>query len=149
MAVKTEVSVSHDQAVAAERNTRDQAGSRLWFHMRTGRVTASRFKSACRTDPANPSVSLIMNICHPEVFRFQTAATEWGCQHGRPLWRSTRAKAHTIASGCPNVVSSLVFSIHSLEHASPDGLVECSCCGQGICEVKVGVFVDLFIMYMF
>lgn len=31
----------------------------------------------------------------------------------------------------------------SVEHpyvgASPDSLVECSCCGQGICEVKVGV----------
>ena len=28
---------------------------------------------------------------------------------------------------------------YSFIGASPDGTVECSCCGQGICEVKVSV----------
>ena len=41
---------------------RDQSNCRLWFRLRAGRITASRFKSACSTDPASPSLSLIMGI---------------------------------------------------------------------------------------
>jgi len=35
--------------------------------MRCGRITASKFKSACHTDPASPSISLITAICYPEA----------------------------------------------------------------------------------
>lgn len=49
--------------------------------MRTGSITASRFKAACYTDPACPSHSLIMSICHPELSRFSTDAMQWGCNH--------------------------------------------------------------------
>ena len=68
MAVNTDIFVTSVQATAAEQNTRGQATSRLWFHLRTGRVTASKFKRACQTDPANPSLSLTMSICNPETF---------------------------------------------------------------------------------
>ena len=68
MAANTDISVTGVQATAAEQNTRGQATSRLWFHLRTGRVTASKFKRACQTDPANPSLSLTMSICNPETF---------------------------------------------------------------------------------
>lgn len=64
-----------------EEKTRDQARSRLWFRMRSGRITASRFKCACCTNPASPSLSLIMAICHPETTKFKTTATCWGCGH--------------------------------------------------------------------
>lgn len=40
-----------------------------------------KFKSACCTDPANPSKSLIMSVCYPEVYRFCNEATKWGCHH--------------------------------------------------------------------
>ncbi len=51
------------------------------FRMRTGRITASRFKSAACTNPASPSISLIMSICHKEMMKFKNAATCWGCEH--------------------------------------------------------------------
>lgn len=78
IAARTKVTVSAEQVQAVETKTRDQAESRLWFTPRKGRITASRCKSACHTDPANLSISLIMAICHPEVSRFCTAATTWG-----------------------------------------------------------------------
>ena len=139
MVANTDISVTGVQATAAaEQNTRGQATSRLWFHLRIGRVTASKFKRACHTDPANPSLSLIMSNCHPEAFRFKTAATAWGCQHEKTAleqYREKRSLSHQ-----NHKVSSCGFFI-SVQHpfigASPDGLVECSCCGQGICEVKV------------
>ena len=69
------------QAHTVESKTRLQSKSSLWFRMRCGRITASKFKSAAHTDPASPSLSLIMSICYPELTRFKTVATTWGCEH--------------------------------------------------------------------
>ena len=92
---KTEVTATTLQCKAAEMITKEQSSSRIWFRLRAGRVTASRFKSVCCTDPANPSLSLIMNICHPEKFRFKSAATSYGCQHEKDaLLRYSKASSH-------------------------------------------------------
>ena len=69
------------QQELVEEKTHEQASSGLWFRMRTGRITASKFKNACHTDPECPSQSLILSICHPEIARFNTEATKWGCNH--------------------------------------------------------------------
>ena len=76
-----DISVSQQQAEVVELNTKSQSKSSLWFNMRTGRITASRFKAASHTGPASPSISLIVSICHPEISRFKTAATHWDCDH--------------------------------------------------------------------
>ena len=73
--------INAKEQIAVEERTRKQANSRLWFRMRTGRVTASKSKSACVTDPQEPSHSLIMSICHPELVKFTSEATKWGCNH--------------------------------------------------------------------
>ena len=63
------------QAVAIEKETRQQSESKIWFEQRAGRITASKFKAAIHTDPANPSRSLIKQICYPNAYRFETKAT--------------------------------------------------------------------------
>ncbi len=75
------VSITEDQALLVESKTRLQSNSRLWLRMRTGRVTASRFKAVCRTNLAQPSLSLVMALCHPEIAKFKSYATSWGCEH--------------------------------------------------------------------
>ena len=80
MAAELEVVVSLNQAKAVEEQTRGQANSPLWDRMRTGRVTATKLKAVCSTDPAMPSISLIMSICYPELSKY---ATRWGCKHDR------------------------------------------------------------------
>ena len=140
IAENTEINITANQGRAAEAGTRNQANSRLWFRMRCGRITASKFKSACHTDPASPSISLIMAICYPEACRFSTSATRWGCQHEKvALERYTTCSQ----SKHKNLKVSKCGLFISVEHpfigASPDGTVECLCCGQGICEVKVSV----------
>ena len=52
-----EVKVTSEMVEAVERATRDQSGSNLWFKYRAGRITASRMKSVCHSDPANPAQS--------------------------------------------------------------------------------------------
>ena len=118
MAASTDISMTSLQAAAAEKNTRSQATSRLWFHLRTGRMTATKFKRACHTNPANPSLSLIMSICHPEAFCFKTAPTVWGCQHEKTAMEKYREQCRLShrTTKCQIVVSSSVSSIHSLEH---------------------------------
>ena len=94
------ITVTDAEAAAVESQTRDQANSRIWFRLRAGRITASKFKAACHTDPTNPSLSLTLSICHPSPCGF---------------FISTR---------------------FSFLGASPDSIVECTCCGKRICEVK-------------
>lgn len=76
-----EIVVTPEQIRAVERETQAQSKSPLWFHMRSGRITASLFKRACHMDIASPSISLIIQICHPDLTKFSNSATLWGCEH--------------------------------------------------------------------
>jgi hypothetical protein len=139
--VEVQITVTAAEAALVETQTRGQTRSRLWFAMRAGRVTASRFKSACCTDPASPSLSLIMSICHPQTLKFKTAATVWGCEHEssvRISYEEIMSKTHQSfkVSEC----GLFICVEHPYIGASPDGLVSCSCCGDGICEIKVGIY---------
>ncbi len=68
--VKKKIIVTQQQAKSVEKATQDQANSKLWFRFRAGRITASKMKSICCTDPALPSQSLIKSICYPESQSF-------------------------------------------------------------------------------
>ncbi|KAJ8910241.1 hypothetical protein NQ315_002565 [Exocentrus adspersus] len=59
------VQISEEACLQIEANTKDQSSSVEWFQQRKGRITASNFKSACRTNAAKPSLPLIKNICYP------------------------------------------------------------------------------------
>ena len=138
IATNYQITVTEQQTAHVESKTRLQANSRLWFQMRAGRITASHFKSACRTNPAQPSISLIMAVCHPEMSKFKTAATNWGCEHEKVAisrYLNASLKRHhnfrVIESGF------FICTSHPLIGASPDSLTECTCCSEGICEVKV------------
>ena len=134
----TTITVTPEQAKAVELNTRQQSNSRLWFRMRAGRITASKFKAVCHTDPASPSLSLIMCVCHPESFRFTTKATAWGCQHEKSAiseYVDQNCHLHECLTVKP---AGFFISVqHPFLGASPDGIVECKCCGWGILEAKV------------
>lgn len=58
-----EISLSEERAKAVEVATRDQASSKLWFQFRVGRITSSKMKTACCTDPNQPAQSLIKSVC--------------------------------------------------------------------------------------
>ena len=72
--------VTAEEAAAIEVSTRKQSSSKEWFQQRAGRITASKFKSACATNPDKPSKSLMKGICYPDAHRFSNAATKWGIE---------------------------------------------------------------------
>lgn len=75
---KVNMEISDEECKAVEVETRDQANCRLWFNLRAGRITASRLKAACHTDPAKPSKSLMKTICYPEAHKLTSATTKYG-----------------------------------------------------------------------
>ena len=81
MCKDVEISVSEEQAKAVEAATKDQASSKLWFRFRAGRITASKMKTACCTDPKQPAQSFIKSVSYPESYKFISKATTWGCNH--------------------------------------------------------------------
>ncbi|XP_014666314.1 PREDICTED: uncharacterized protein LOC106808215 [Priapulus caudatus] len=131
------IEVSSEEAERVEGATREQANSRMWFQFRSGRITASKMKAVCVTDPTNPSQSLIKSVCYPNSKPFTTAATKWGCEHeklarGRFLQELSQFHENvTIADS-----GLVICSDHPYIAASPDGLVWCDCCGQSCLEIK-------------
>ena len=132
-----ELKISVKEAETVEEATRDQADSKVWFEQRAGRVTASKFKAACSTNPDKPSKSLIKMICYPGAHRFSNAATKWGISN-----ESKAREAYEFSIADQHLNLSVADSgLHINENwpflgASPDGLVFCECCGKGLCEIK-------------
>lgn len=129
--------VSTDEAVNVEKATKQQAASKEWYRFRTGRVTASRLKSACRTSIENPSQSLLKAICYPSAVKFRTVATKWGCDHEKTAQEHYQNEMSLCHDG---VVVSDTGLIINPEYpylgASPDAVVHCDCCGDGCVEIK-------------
>lgn len=77
--------------------TCDQSKCKNWFKYRAGRITASRFKQVLHTDPHQPSLSLLKSICYPDIHKFRTQATIWGCEHEKEAlmaYKSQMMKSH-------------------------------------------------------
>ena len=108
-----------------------------WFMQRAGRITVSVLKNACITDPGNRSQSLIRQIRYPEITKFRNEAIKWGCEHdgaAKALHVEKMKMSHTnFVHKDSGLVVSTTFPFLG---ASPDGLVQCDCCGQGVLEVK-------------
>ena len=94
-------------------------------------------KSACHTDPASPSISLIKQICYPKQCSFSTTATRWGCEHediACQLYCSEMQQQHTeFDYFCIGLVISKDYQFIA---ATPDGFQQCTCCGEGVLEIK-------------
>ena len=73
--------ITADQAELVQKNTQQQAKSKVWFQQKSGRVTASRLKSVISTDVSQPSLSLVKAICYPDAHQFYSAACSYGCKH--------------------------------------------------------------------
>ena len=77
-------------------------------------------------------------MCHPELKKFRRRTTAWGCRHeetGRKAYVAIQAGMHQefkVQASGPHISEE-----HGFMAATPDGLVNNSCCGDGICEIKV------------
>jgi len=101
-----------------------------------GRITASKMKSVCCTDVSNPTQSLISSICYPQLHKFTTRATTWGCEHETISRISFLDMAKLLHINCEYHSGLVIHRNHPYIGPSPDGFVQCSCCGYGVLEIK-------------
>ena len=132
-----QLSITSYQSVELEKQTRDQAKSKLWFAHRAARITSSKFKHAVRSRLSHPSQSLIKSICYPESTRFTSKATEWGSSHeahALEIYKLSERDRHD----CFTISSSGLVVNSNWPHfgASLDAIVTCTCCGKGVVEIK-------------
>ena len=137
MAQIIDMKVTPEQVAAAQKKTTKQSCSKIWFRLRAGRITASKLHAVCRTDPAQPALSLIKSICYPENNKFWSKQTDWGCKHEKQArdkyfncvkdtheqFRIMDARLH-ISTKEPHIA------------ATPDALINCDCCGEVCLEIK-------------
>lgn len=121
-----------------EVETKDQAKSTKWFTFRTGRITASNAKAVCRTSIPNPSMSLLNKISSPEHTQFWAPQTAWGKEHEETARQAYAAASANIHVNFQCATAGLHISVDKpFLAATPDGLVTCSCCGDGVLEVSL------------
>ena len=131
------VSFSFNQAKMVEEMTRSQADSKLWFQQRAGCITASKLCNVLHTECSQPSLSIIQSICYPGSCKFTSVACQYGCDHenvAREKFITEHSKIHesffVIKCGL------ILHPSYPFFGASPDGIVNCSCCGAGTLEIK-------------
>ena len=132
-----DLSITDTEINNVEKTTQGQSFSKKWFQFRAGRITASKMKSVCHTNPENPSKSLIKQICFPEMSKFSSEGTKWGCHHEATALGNYEEYMGTQHSDFS--LSKCGFWLNKdypFIGATPDGLTYCSCCGEGCVEVK-------------
>ena len=134
--VADELVVTKSEALYLELATRKQSASLEWFEHRIGRITASIVYQVLHTNNDQPSSSLLKQICtgHNKV---NTAPLEWGRKNedtARSSYSVKQKTFHTWFSCTP--VGLVVNPKYPHLGASPDGWVNCDCCGGGVVEIK-------------
>lgn len=138
-----EICLSNEEILQIEKDTQNQAKGSAFFRHRAGHIGASVSGAVCRTNPAQPSQTLIKSICYPNLFKVNTKAVIHGCKHEADAIKAYEAemvKSHVDfkLSQCGLVINQQYPWIH----ATPDFLVSCSCCGLGCGEVKCPLCID-------
>lgn len=107
-----------------------------WFEHRKGRLTASQFGAICRTSGDKPAKSLVKQLLQRDSTA-KSAALSWGVENeskARLKYEKVMKTSHTSFK----VESTGLHVNPDYPHlgGSPDGLTSCTCCGDGILEIK-------------
>ncbi|ELU08579.1 hypothetical protein CAPTEDRAFT_211242, partial [Capitella teleta] len=133
--VSCNLRLTSDQVSALEEVTRTQAESRTWHVHRIGRVTASIVHKMCSGCPDREKLKTVMRYASFSLSH--VPAVKWG-----------RDKENTARLPYEQQMQALHQDFHLRQTgllvkedepflaASPDGVFECECCGQGTLEIK-------------
>ena len=137
-----------DMTRLIERMTRGQADNNDWHLYRHGRITGStahavltRGRKLAASDGAGPSTTAPSNLANRILGREVVSALIPALKYGREMEGEARAayaksqRAHhkklTVIEGGLFISETQIFL-----GASPDGVVSCECCREGVLEIK-------------
>ena len=132
----SELKVTEDEAAYLAEATKLQSQSLLWFEHRRARITASKFHTVCHTSLTSPSRSLVRQILTIGG-SVSSAAIAWGIQNEKVAVQEFKQAACLEHTSFEVKFTGLHVN-PKFPHlgASPDGLVSCECCGEGLLEIK-------------
>ena len=117
--------------------TKQQSCSEVWFYQRTGRITGSIVHSCLHFTGRHEDGSLIKSIMGQNQYDTTFVAA---LNHGKRFEEKARQLYVKTMDSHGNFSSEMAgFMIYSsipFIGASPDGFVNCQCCGQGLVEIK-------------
>ncbi|XP_062620989.1 uncharacterized protein LOC134282605 [Saccostrea cucullata] len=128
---------SKDVINQIENLTKDQTDNAMWYKYRKGRITASVMGSVykCRIENLATENYIVKKIFGRSSF--SSAATEYGkamesvaLQQYFFQYSKDHSKAQIMKSGL------VISENYPFIGASPDSLISCQCCGNGIVEIK-------------
>ena len=129
--------VTREEAIYLEESTRLQSQSLLWFEHRTGRITASKFLAVKRASLHPPPTSLVKQMMERSPISSHVPALRWGIENEDvaqgayiEFAREKHANFQCIAAGLH------VTPRYPHLGATPDGMINCDCCGEGVIEIK-------------
>ncbi|XP_046845617.1 uncharacterized protein LOC124439435 [Xenia sp. Carnegie-2017] len=129
------IKINQQQADMIEKATRNQSKSQIWHQMRMGRITASNFHRACRTNPETPSLSLVKDVCYGS--QFKSDATSWGkANEKRALNQYTQVMKENHSIFSVKESGFVIDPKYPFLGASPDAISYCNCHGEGCVEIK-------------
>lgn len=98
---------------------------------------ASDAKAVCRTSIPSPSLSLLEKVCYPQETQFWSPQIAWGKDHEEIARKAYASASASIHFNFKCDVSGLQISQEQpFLAAKPNGLVSCTCCGDGVLEIK-------------
>ena len=129
--------VTQEEADFLETSTREQSASTVWHDYRKGRITASHFHEVSRYTGKSYPKSIAKSIMQYRNFNQNIPALKWGRENEE---NARKEYVMAIEGNHTNVQvrsSGLVINPSYLFlGASPDRIVVCDCCGEGLIEIK-------------
>ena len=114
--------------------TKTQSLSKIWNVHRAGRITASNYHNVIHT---RSSISL-----SNKLIQYKTPSSKLpNLNYGREMEERARRSYHTLPGSYHSNILISKTGLHinaDFLHpgASPDGIIDCECCGKGLVEIK-------------
>ena len=132
-----------EEIQSIEETTRGQGDNTAWQRMREGRITASNFYSVytkVNTLAKNPTAN-VESLCNILLGNVKAPENVKSLKHGRemePIAKESYMKSYRFSHSNVSFQECGLFIYKEAPFlsASPDMLVSCSCCGDGLLEVK-------------
>ncbi|ELU03665.1 hypothetical protein CAPTEDRAFT_202368 [Capitella teleta] len=133
--VSRNLRLASDQVSALEEVTRTQAESRTWHVHRIGRVTASIVHKMCSGCPDREKLKTVMRYASFSLSH--VPAVKWGREKENTARLQYEQQMQVLHQDFHlRQTGLLVKEDEPFLAASPDGVFECECCGQGTLEIK-------------
>ena len=133
-----QLKVTCEESTYLEECTRLQSHCDLWHQHRAGQITSSLFKRVKNASIAKPSASLIETLLLKSRFNSsKVPALHWGITHedtARKEYVELASEYHVNFECCDSGLHVNPKFPHL--GATPDGVTNCDCCGNGLLEIK-------------